>query len=184
LQNLRSVEQATPLLVREPVDDVLVLEDLSQRTPAVVLANDVLGDSFFCRRALEEEGEEVSQRHRDDCILTPVKRRDVPGRVAERVLDGVDDQGNEERVVFWIERRPGALWTVGRAVNPHLRRVHEQRADDVIFEGYDLAEALERANDALEDDVRVLEEDGGAADVKPFTRKEVLPLLERFFFGR
>jgi hypothetical protein len=108
----------------------------------------------------------------------------VPGRVAERVLDGVDDQGNDERVVYWIERRPGALWTVGRAVNPHLRRVHEQRADDVIFEGYDLAEALERANDALEDDVRVLEEDGGAADVKPFTRKEVLPILERFFFGR
>jgi len=32
--------------------------------------------------------------------------------------------------------------------------------------------------------VRVLEDDGTAGDVKPFTRKEVLPMLERFFFGR
>jgi hypothetical protein len=113
-----------------------------------------------------------------------VKRRDSPGRVAQRELAGVDDQGNEERVVFWIERRPGALWAVGRAVNPHLRPTDDAWVDDVIFEGYELDEALEHANDALEDDVKVLEEDGRPADVKPFTRKEVLPLLERFFFGR
>ena len=36
----------------------------------------------------------------------------------------------------------------------------------------------------LEDDVRVLEDDGTVGNVKPFTRKEVLPVLERFFFGR
>jgi hypothetical protein len=104
--------------------------------------------------------------------------------VAERMLAGVDDQGNDERVLFWIERRPGAVWAVGRAVNPHLRPTDEPRADDVLFEGYELEEALERANEALEDDVRVLEGDGRPADVRPFTRKEVLPLLERFFFGR
>jgi hypothetical protein len=100
------------------------------------------------------------------------------------MLAGVDDQGNDERVLFWIERRPGAVWAVGRAVNPHLRPTDEPRTDDVLFEGYELEEALERANEALEDDVRVLEEDGRSADVRPFTRKEVLPLLERFFFGR
>ena len=113
-----------------------------------------------------------------------MKRRAAPGRVAERELAGVDDQGNEERVVFWIERRPGAVWAVGRVVNPQLRRTDEPRIDDVVFEGYELDEALEHANEALEDDVRVLEEDGRPVDVKPFTRKEVLPLLERFFFGR
>jgi hypothetical protein len=32
--------------------------------------------------------------------------------------------------------------------------------------------------------VRVLEDDGARETVKPFTRKEVLPMLERFFFGR
>jgi hypothetical protein len=30
----------------------------------------------------------------------------------------------------------------------------------------------------------VLESDGFSADAKPFTRKEVLPLLERWFFNR
>jgi hypothetical protein len=97
---------------------------------------------------------------------------------------GVDDVGEEERIVLWIERRPGALWVVGRAVNPQLRDSDEPRPDDVIFEGYELEDALERANGALEDDVSVLEHDGHAADDRPFTRKEILPLLERWFFNR
>jgi hypothetical protein len=73
---------------------------------------------------------------------------------------------------------------VGRAVNPQLRESDEPRAEDVIFEGFELGDALDRANEALEDDVRVLEEDGRPADPRPFTRKEVLPLLERWFFNR
>lgn len=113
-----------------------------------------------------------------------VRRRSAPGRFAERLLRGVDDAGNEERIVVWIERRPGALWVVGRSVNPELRASEEPRAGDVIFEGYELEEALAHANEALEDDVRVLEEDRRATDVRPFTRKEVIPRLERWFFGR
>jgi len=106
------------------------------------------------------------------------------GRYAERVLVGVDDVGREERIVFWIERRPGALWAVARAVNPHLRDTDEARREDVVFEGYELEDALEHANEALEDDVRVLEQDGRPVHAKPFTRKEVLPLLERWVFNR
>jgi hypothetical protein len=113
-----------------------------------------------------------------------VRPRSRAGRFAERVLDGVDDAGAQERIVFWIERRPGAVWTVGRAVNPNLRPTDDPAPSDVIFEGYELEEALERANEALEDDVQVLEADGGAPKVKPFTRREMLPLLERWFFGR
>jgi len=105
-------------------------------------------------------------------------------RYAERVLAGVDDVGEEERIVLWIERRSGGLWAVGRAVNPHLRESEETRPEDVIFEGYELSDALERANDALEDEVVVLERDGRSADAKPFTRREILPLLERWFFNR
>jgi hypothetical protein len=56
--------------------------------------------------------------------------------LAERVLDGVDDTGAEERVVFWIERRAGALWAVGRAVNPQLRKTDDASPEDVFFEGY------------------------------------------------
>jgi hypothetical protein len=97
---------------------------------------------------------------------------------------GVDDVGEEERISIWIERRPGAVWAVGRAVNSHLRDSEEPRPEDFVFEGYELEDALDRANEALEDDVRVLEEDGRPADAKPFTRKEVLPVLERWFFNR
>lgn len=113
-----------------------------------------------------------------------MRRSSREGRYAERVLAGVDDRGEEERIALWIDRRPGALWVVGRVVNPHLRESDEPRPDDVVFEGYELEDALQRANEALEDDVRVLEQDGLTVDARPFTRKEVLPLLERWFFNR
>jgi len=106
------------------------------------------------------------------------------GRYAERALLGVDDVGEEERIVIWIERRAGAVWAVGRAVNPQLRESDDSRPEDIVFEGYELGDALDRANEALEDDVNVLEGDGRPADARPFTRKEVLPLLERWFFNR
>jgi hypothetical protein len=113
-----------------------------------------------------------------------MRRSSKESRYAERVLLGVDDVGEEERIVLWIERRPGAVWAVGRVVNPHLRESDEPRPEDVIFEGFELGDALDRANEALEDDVSVLEGDGLLADARPFTRKEVLPLLERWFFNR
>ena len=90
----------------------------------------------------------------------------------------------EERVVIWIERKPGAVWAVGRAVNPQHRPSDEPRQEDWLFEGYELEDALRAANEALEDDVSVLEQDGADDRVRPFTRAEVLPFLERFFFGR
>lgn len=113
-----------------------------------------------------------------------MRRSSREGRYAERSLAGVDDVGDEERIVLWIERRAGAVWVVGRVVNPHLRDSDEPRPEDVIFEGYELEDALECANEALEDDVSVIERDGLTADARPFTRKEVLPLLERWFFNR
>ena len=36
-------------------------------------------------------------------------------RFAEREVHGVDDRGEAERIVIWIERLPGATWAVGRA---------------------------------------------------------------------
>lgn len=97
----------------------------------------------------------------------------------------MDDQGQEERVVIWIERKPGALWAVGRSVNQHLRQTDDPRQDDYLFEGYELEDALEAANAALEDDVSVLEQDGSELGrVAPFKRAELLGPLERWFFGR
>ena len=113
-----------------------------------------------------------------------MRRRSTAGRFAERTLTGVDDRGAEERVVIWIERRAGAVWAVGRSVNPQLRTSSEPRQDDYVFEGFELEDALEHANDVLEDDVRVLEDDRRPQNVKPFTRKELIGPLERWFFGR
>ena len=99
-------------------------------------------------------------------------------------MHGVDDRGEPERVVIWIERLGGGLWAVGRAVNPQYRPSDEARKDDYVFQGYELADALVAANDALEDDVRVSEEDGSDEKVRPFVREELLRPLERWFFGR
>lgn len=106
------------------------------------------------------------------------------GRFAERVVEGRDDAGRDERVVVWIERRPGALWAVGRAVNLHLRPSNEPRGDDYVWQGYELEDALAAANETLEDDCLVSEGDGSAQRVKPFRREELLAPLEKLFFGR
>jgi hypothetical protein len=116
--------------------------------------------------------------------LAAVRKTDTSARFAERVLEGVGDDGAKERIVLWIERRPGALWAVGRVVNPQHRPSDMPRRDDYVFEGYELDDALEAANAALEDDVRVLEDEGFNGHVRPFTRQELLKPLERWFFGR
>jgi hypothetical protein len=105
-------------------------------------------------------------------------------RFAEREVHGVDDRGEPERIVIWIERLPGAIWAVGRAVNPQHRPSAEPRRDDYVFQGYELQDALEAANGTLSDDAQVSAQDGGSALVPPFERAELLGPLERWFFGR
>ena len=96
---------------------------------------------------------------------------------------GVDEDGREERITIWIERRPGAVWAVGRAVNAQLRSDSSPRRDDYVFEGYELDDCLEAANGCLHDDERVSEQDGKPAPVADFTRDELLKPLEQWFFG-
>ena len=111
-----------------------------------------------------------------------MRQSQASARYAERVLDSVDDGGSPERIVLWIEWKDGGVWAVGRAINPQHRESDEPRGDDYLFEGFELDDALEAANAALEDDVSVLEQDGSAGRVVPFTRKEIVPRLERLFF--
>ena len=106
------------------------------------------------------------------------------GRFAERVLHGVDDAGNPETILVWIERKDGGVWAVGRTVNPEQREAPEPRPDDYVFEGYEMGDALEQANAILEDDMTVSEQDGLSEFVRPFTRDELLKPLEAWFFGR
>ena len=112
-----------------------------------------------------------------------VRRKSTEGRFAERVVYGVDDAGAEETIVVWIERKQGALWAVGRVVNPQHRSSHEPRRDDYVFEGYELDDCLLAANETLEDDLSVSERDGRSEQLRPFTRNELLKPLERWFFG-
>jgi hypothetical protein len=112
-----------------------------------------------------------------------VRRKSTEGRFAERVVHGVDDAGADETIRIWVERKAGALWAVGRAVNPQHRSSDEPRRDDYVFEGYELDDCLQAANEALEDDASVSEKDGRPEHLKPFTRDEMLKPLERWFFG-
>jgi len=104
-------------------------------------------------------------------------------RFAERVVHGVGEDGTREEIVIWIERRQGALWAVGRAIDPKNRSIPAPRADDYVFEGYELGDALEAANNALSDDLEVSAEEGVAENVDPFSEEELLKPLERWFFG-
>ena len=106
------------------------------------------------------------------------------GRFAERVLRGVDESGDQETIVVWIERKEGGVWAVGRAVNPERRDVRRPRPEDYVFEGYELGDALVEANAVLEDDLTVSEQDGRGGHLRPFTREELLKPLEAWFFGR
>ena len=104
-------------------------------------------------------------------------------RFAERVFHGVGEDGVREEIVIWIERRQGALWAVGRAIDPKNRSVKAPRADDYIFEGYEMTDALEAANNALSDDLEVSAGEGVNEQVGPFRDTDLLKPLERWFFG-
>ncbi|MBA2537299.1 MAG: hypothetical protein H0V20_07720 [Actinobacteria bacterium] len=104
-------------------------------------------------------------------------------RFAERVLHGIGEDGTRDEIVIWIERRPGAVWAVGRAINANQRASIKPRADDYVFEGYELGDALEAANGALSDDLEISHEEGVNEDVQPFEEEELLKPLERWFFG-
>ena len=110
-------------------------------------------------------------------------RRSDAQRFAERLLHGVGVDGSKEEITIWIERRTGALWAVGRAIDFQNRSIPEPRDDDYIFEGYEMGDAIEAANNALSDDLAVSSEEGIDQKVRPFTEEDLLKPLERWFFG-
>ena len=87
------------------------------------------------------------------------------------------------RSSIWIERRPGAVWAVGRAIDIDNRKTPRPRPDDYVFEGYEMGDALSAANSALEDDLKVSAGEGVNEAVAPFAEDELLKPLERWFFG-
>ena len=104
-------------------------------------------------------------------------------RFASRTLQALGEDGGREEILIWIERRPGALWAVGRAIDLGNRRIPQPRPDDYVFEGYEMGDALAAANTALSDDLEVSAEEGLTDPVRPFAEDELLKPLERWFFG-
>jgi hypothetical protein len=107
-----------------------------------------------------------------------------PARFAQREVLGIGDDGGREQVTIWIERRAGAVWAVGRAVGLAERADGAVRADDYVFDGYEMGDALAAANDALASDCDISREDGHPQDIDEFREQELLEPLERWFFGR
>ncbi len=104
-------------------------------------------------------------------------------RFAQRVVYGLGDDGARDDVLIWIERRPGAIWAVGRAVNLGHRAQPHPRPGDFVFEGYELGDALEAANGALRDDLEASADEDENKGVRLFEEDELLKPLERWFFG-
>jgi hypothetical protein len=188
VHDLGAIEQTLDLLLRHAIGHVVVVQDLGQGPTAMVLADDVLRNPFLRLRPGREKRkrapDRVDESHSGPSIVGGVKAPARAGRFAERIVDGRDDGGRSERVVIWIERKPGAIWAVGRQVNPQHRETDAPREDDYLWQGHELDDCLEAANGALEDDAVVSEELGSPETVKPFHRSELLKPLEKFFFGR
>ena len=113
----------------------------------------------------------------------PVAQDPAAMRFAERSFRGVGEDGTRDDIVVWIERRPGAVWAGGGTINAAHRNSLRPRREDYVFEGYELGDALEAANNALSDDQLISARDGVPQDVRPFTEEELLRPLERWFFG-
>ena len=75
------------------------------------------------------------------------------------------------------------MWAVGRAVGLEERNDGAVRRDDYVFEGYEMGDALEAANDALRSDLSIAREDGHEQELSEFTEDELKGPLERWFFG-
>jgi hypothetical protein len=106
------------------------------------------------------------------------------GWYATRTIPMPDsDERGIQSVLIWVEHT-GEGWAVGRASDLTQRDFPEPREHDYIFQGFDLADALDAANNALEDDVTASEHDGIGTLVRPFTRAEVEQPLNEWFWGR
>jgi hypothetical protein len=94
------------------------------------------------------------------------------------------DERGVQSILIWIERRDDGSWAVGRASDLTQREHSAPRASDFVFTGFDIDDALDAANGALEDDVVASEGDGIATRATPFLRRDLESPLNDWFWGR
>src|ERR1700704_828993 len=105
-------------------------------------------------------------------------------RFAERRGQGGGDEGAEYHNPVRVQGRAGAVGAVGRAVDLDQRADGAVHADDYVFEGFEMGDALEAANEALQADLDVSRDEGRPPSVEPFEEGGLREPLERWFFGR
>ena len=76
----------------------------------------------------------------------------------------------------------GATWAVGRTVDSRARSIPEPRDDDYIFEGYEMGDAIEAANNTLADELAVFYEESPDESPPRFTEEDLLKPLAWWFF--
>lgn len=96
------------------------------------------------------------------------------------------DERGVESILIWIEHRgEDGSWAVGRASDLTQREHSAPREHDYVFQGYDIDDAIDAANAALEDDLVASERDGiRDLDVAPFLRRDLESPLNEWFWGR
>lgn len=94
------------------------------------------------------------------------------------------DERGVEYVLVWIEHREDGSWAVGRASDLTQRDNAEPRATDYVWDGFEIDDALDAANGALEDDLVASEQDGLRAEASPFLRRDLEQPLNDWFWGR
>ncbi len=94
------------------------------------------------------------------------------------------DERGVESITIWIEHREDGSWAVGRASDLTQRQFSEPRDHDYVFNGFEIDDALDAANGALEDDVVASEQDGIDVAAAPFLRRELESPLNEWFWGR
>ena len=96
---------------------------------------------------------------------------------------GCERMGVARRSSSGSSADPAPSGRSGRAIDIGNRRTPQPRADDYVFEGYEMGDALSAANTALRDDLEVSAEEGVDTKVPLFEEDELLKPLERWFFG-
>ena len=94
------------------------------------------------------------------------------------------DERGVESILIWIERREDGSWAVGRASDLTQREHSAPRGSDYVFDGFDIDDAIDAANAALEDDLVASEQDGIRVDLAPFLRRDLDGPLNEWFWGR
>lgn len=96
-----------------------------------------------------------------------------------------DDERVVQSILIWIEHREDGSWAVGRASDLTQREHAAPRDHDYVFTGFEIDDALDAANAALEDDLVASERDGiRDLVVAPFLRRDLEDPLNEWFWGR